>query len=287
MLLTTQKEVPICQNGTHNSGWHASLNLEISKKGKKSIISKSRQKGPLTVQSPFYPEGSLCHLYLLHPPAGIVGGDHLELNITTHNKGQLLVTTPGATKFYRTNGRQAAQNQYFKLCAGTSLEWLPQETIYYPDARARLQTTVHLEDTATFLGWEIHCLGLPVNGKDFEQGQAEIRLNIYRNKKPLLLEALNITKEKKPFQAAFLQNKPVVGSFVATGADNSLLESLRERLAHSQQDLWAATLLDDMLIVRYLGTSTVQAGELFLMAWKHVRPHILGREATPPRIWAT
>ena len=287
MLLNTQKEMPLSSHSTPDNGWHASLKLEISKKKRKSIISKSRQKGPLTIQSPFYPEGSLCHLYLLHPPAGIVGGDHLELDITTHNKGQLLVTTPGATKFYRTNGKHAAQNQNFTLGAGTSLEWLPQETIYYPDARASLRTTVHLEETATFLGWEIHCLGLPVNGKNFGQGSADIRLNIYRDNNPLLLEALTITEKKRAFQAAFLQDKPVVGSFVATGVDDSLLASLRELLPQPAQALWAATLLDDMLIVRYVGASTVQARELFISAWKHVRPHILGRDAALPRIWAT
>ena len=116
--------------------------ITISKEGK-SVVAKSSQNGPLTLQNPFYPEDDgICHIYLLHPPGGVVGGDVLDLNVSLAQQGSLLLTTPGATKFYRSAGPRALQNQNFIVGANTSLEWLPQETIYFPNANAGLTTTI-------------------------------------------------------------------------------------------------------------------------------------------------
>lgn len=269
------------------TGWLAHLNLTISRKHDKSVISKSRQQGPLTVQSSLYPEGSLCHIYLLHPPAGIVGGDRLCLEVVVQEEGQTLITTPGATKFYRSNGKPALQQQYLKVASGCSLEWLPQETIYYPNTHARMETVVELEPGARFIGSEIHCLGLPARGESMEEGRASIRLQIRRNKKPLFLEGMMVTPEKRERDRAFLNNSPVFGSFYATGADRELLNTLREQLPELDNGLWGVTLIEDLLIVRYVGEKTWQAQELFTAAWKVIRPAVLKMSAQLPRIWNT
>lgn len=269
------------------SGWRARLDLVISHRGDKSVISESRQKGPLTIQSPFYPEGDVCHLYLLHPPAGIVGGDRLHLDITATGQGAALVTTPGATKFYRSDEALAYQQQDFIVADGASLEWLPQETIYFPNAHAKITTNLHLEDSGQYIGWEIHCLGLPANGKDLANGSAEIRFNLFREGRPLLIEALQVTPEKKKYQSAFLQDRSVTATMVATGADPTILENLRENLPRTKNGQWGATLIEDILLIRYLGDKTNEARDLFIRAWKLLRPLTLKREATSPRIWAT
>ena len=274
-------------NSDEDKGWRAQLDLEITHRGEKSVVSHSRQKGPLTIQNPFYPENEVCHLYLLHPPAGIVGGDKLQLSIITKDKGAALITTPGATKFYRSNGLLAAQHQEFTVCDGSSLEWLPQETIYFPNADAGLNTRVHLEGSGKYIGWEIHCLGLPANKKDFADGKAQMSFCLFRDKVPILLESIDISAEKKRYQAAFLQDKQVFGSLVATGGDEILIDLLRKQLSTYKHGIWGVTLLDDILVLRYLGKSTNEARELFTKAWEVIRPKTLGRGAARPRIWAT
>lgn len=267
--------------------WRAQLELDVRHRAGKSVVAGSSQRGPLTIQKPFYPENDVCHLYLLHPPAGVVGGDRLALKVNVADEGSVLLTTPGATKFYRTNGRQAEQHQHFSIEDGASLEWLPQETIYFPDADARLETVVHLAKEASFIGWEIHCLGLPANGKDFASGKARIGLTVIKEGKPFLIESLKISEEKHQRDDAFLRGRPVVGSLIATGADQQLCDSLREQLPEGSNGEWGATLLDDVLIVRYLGTDTCEVRKLFIRAWEIIRPQILGRKAALPRIWAT
>jgi urease accessory protein len=287
MTLNIYMQKDCIQSSPEDSGWRAQLDLEISNQGERSVVSNSRQQGPLTIQSAFYPELDVCHLYLLHPPAGIVGGDRLQLNITTRNKGAALVTTPGATKFYRSGGALAEQLQRFTIMDDSSLEWLPQETIYFPSANARLNTTIYLEGSARYIGWEIHCLGLPANKKDFGDGRAQMSLSLFRDRQPLLLESIKISEAKKTYQAAFLQNQPILGSLIATGADEQLIDLLREKLPSCENGIWGVTLLDDLLVVRYLGRSTNEARTLFIQAWKILRPFTLGRKAVVPRIWAT
>jgi urease accessory protein len=277
------------QKDRGTAGWLAQLELEIACRKGKSIVSRSRQQGPLTIQKPFYPEeeNDICHLYVLHPPAGIVGGDTLELDVTACNRGSVLLTTPGATKFYRSNSSCARQHQHFSIAEGSSLEWLPQETIYYPDAHAQVKTSVDLEDNGSFIGWDIHCLGLPVNNLNLGNGQVETSLSVRRNNRPLLLEKLRITPQKHHLQAAFLRDEPVFGSFIATGGNESLLEHVRETLKLDTGGLWGATLVEDLIITRYLGPSVNEARKLFILVWQLLRPAILGRESRKPRIWAT
>ena len=130
-------------------------------------------------------------------------------------------------------------------------------------------------------------LELPVNKKDFADGKAQVGFSLFRDNQPLLIESMKISEAKQRYQAAFLQNQPIIGSMVATGVNEQLVETLREQLSSSEKGIWGVTLLDDILVLRYLGSSTNEARELFIEAWKLIRPHSLGRDVTEPRIWAT
>jgi len=269
------------------TGWRAWLEVEIGNRHGTSVVTRSRQSGPLTFQRPFYPEPNLCHLYLLHPPGGLVGGDRLRLEVTMAASAQMVVTTPGATKFYRSNSRVASQNQTLAIAEDASLEWLPQENIFFPDAEAATTTDVLLQPGSRFIGWDINCMGLPATQAGFGQGTAHLTWRVYREKKPILLESVKISSDKQPFGSAALRGLPVFGSLLATQADIDCLEAVRRQVKKAAQGNWAATLVEDLLIVRYLGPSVVEAKEVFIEVWKTLRPLVIGRPAILPRIWST
>lgn len=278
--------MPTSKQQENHKGWQARLKLEFKPGHRRTILGACKHYGPLTVQRPFYPEDGACHLYILHPPGGLVGGDLLELDVTVESRAFALITTPGATKFYRSAGSISVQKQNIMVKAGGAFEWLPQENIIFAGAKADISTHIDLEAGARFMGWEIICLGRPVNQERFISGSISALLAIIRQGVPLLFDRLRVSNAKDLDRGPGLRGFPVTASFVATNVKGSMLDSLREMpcLAEATAGL---TLIDDLLVVRYLGNSTQQARQIFQDIRARLRPQLIGLPACSPRIWAT
>ncbi len=268
-------------------GWNAKLNIEYQAKEDKTVIFKNQHYGPLAVQRPFYPEDEVCHTYILHPPGGVVGGDSLEININSGQRTKALITSPGATKFYRSNSEKATQSQYISIKDDAFLEWLPQESILFPGANTKTSTIINLTDKANIIGWDILCLGMPVNKQIFTPGQATNSLSISREDTIIFKEKLRIEDSHDLSGIAGLQDYPVVATFFATGCPKSKLPALRDIKLYEQKSLYAITMTKELLIGRYLGYSTIAARQTFTDIWTIIRPHVNGKKACIPRIWHT
>jgi urease accessory protein len=125
--------------------------------------------GPLRILQSLYPEGDgICHNVIVHPPGGLVGGDTLDLRFSVADGAHGLVTTPGATRFYRSDGAPALQRTQLKLAAGARLEWLPLEAIAYPGCLAENRLTMDLSPGSELIGWDVTAFGLPAAGTPFD-----------------------------------------------------------------------------------------------------------------------
>jgi urease accessory protein len=280
-------------------GWHARLALGFEARDARTLLTHRAHLGPLLVQRAFYPEAPAvgttepCHVYIIHPPGGIASGDDLRLDVDVRGGAHALLTTPAAAKFYRRGSAGLARmEQVLRLDSGV-LEWLPQESIFYPDAAAELLTRVRLPDSpaaASFIGWEMACLGLPASGQDLKQGSLQLRLELWRGRTPLLLERLNISQ---PSLAARwgLGGHVAFGTALAWPAGKVELESSLEVIARERGDcaelLLACTLIDGVLICRATARRTDRLKQAFVNWWQALRPALLAREAVIPRIWST
>ncbi len=283
------------------SAWHASLALRFRQQARGCRLVSNVHHGPLYVQKPFYPEGAdLAHVYLLHPPGGLVSGDRLGIDIQLEQGARVLVTTPGAGRVYRARSDRSLQqqSQHFSLAPESVMEWLPQEMIVFPGAFGRMDTTVDMSAGSTYMGWEICCLGLPASDLPFTHGELHQRLFIRYDGRPVLLENLHLDKANFELAAAVVGMNacPVSGVFVAgqvsgntdDEAIQALMASLRASLATLAQPGQAnVTLMNNFIIGRYLGHSAEDARRAFTALWQLVRPSLTGRAACLPRIWAT
>ena len=276
-------------------GWKAHLTLGFKKSASKTVLASRSQSGPLTVQRPFYPEGDVCHLYLLHPPGGVVGGDELYINVSLEEAAKVLITTPGATKFYRSGdvqrkGRRAKQNQHLQVSNGCSLEWFPQENIFFDHTHSHLVTRIDLEENAQFMGWEINCYGRPASKEHFEHGEVLTRLELYREGVPLILDGLtiaNATENNNALNSATsLNGFSCFGTFIATQVTKDLLDQARESVKDYDLPI-GLTLMDDILVARCLGEYAEQVSTALKQVWMVLRPSVLERDACHPRIWST
>ena len=281
-----QAQIASVADERDESGWHARLHLGLRVINGRTVLAERRRFGPLAVQRPFYPEDGVCHIYLLHPPGGVVGGDGLRIDVRVGAGAEALLTTPGATKFYRSGGARASQIQHLVVEDGATLEWLPQENIFFPGANVRLHTRVDLASSARILLSELQCLGRPAINETFDTGRVDSSIEIYRNGVPTLLERLRVDADNRG-RSALLGGFAVSGTLIVGPADDAQLATCRQRLVTSTTDSVGATRVDDLLVVRYLGNSTQRAHALFRGIWERLRPDVLGKPACPPRIWAT
>jgi urease accessory protein len=274
--------------------WHAQLKLEFGPRRTRTTLLRSTHQGPLRVQRAFYPEGPSgpCHVYVLHPPGGIVSGDRLLLDVQLEADSRALLTAPGANKLYRARaGASASLLQRFGVAQGATLEWLPPETIAFEGTDASVSTHVELAADATYAGWELLCLGRPAAGERFEHGQLLTELSVRRAGKLIYFERGRYRGGEAMLQAPWgLSGQPVLATFLVASphADASWLELVRAQVSPDiAGESFAVTLVSGILIARYLGGSVRQARALFERTYGVLRPLYAGLGAVHPRIWST
>jgi len=269
------------------NGWIAELELRFSKSKSKTFLSTRKHIGPLTIQRPFYPEGDLCHLYLLHPPGGIVGGDQLSIEVNTDSNSSSLLTTPGATKVYRTSDhKHSTINQNFIVAENSSFEWLPMETIVFPGANSQFSSKLLLSGNARVAAWEVYCLGRPAINESFDFGSLKFSLELWRDGIPILFDKLMIDKTELG-NTVGLRSFPVFGTFIISKTNKKVLETVRTMMIETESCVTGVTQIEDIIIVRSLAKKTYLMQDLFKKIWQTIRPLVFNREATIPRIWAT
>jgi len=277
--------------------WNARLELGFDRRGARTVLAHNAHLGPLQVQKALYPEGpAVCHVALLHPPGGIAAGDRLSVEALLGAGTGALLTTPGASKWYRSPGALAEQQLQFCLGTEAVLEWLPRETIFFDGSRADLSLEVDLDRAAKFFGWEILCFGRAASGERWRAGGIALRTRVRSEGRLIWSESALLSAGNGFFASPVgLAGCTVSGTFLTAGfgADAGLLAACR---ACGGEDRGAdgrplarrgITALPQVLVARYLGHSSEQAFQWFSSLWSLLRPAVLGMAAVAPRLWAT
>jgi len=277
--------VPAGETPSLDAGWEAKLQLGFRHSGARTVLAHRSHRGPLTVQRPFYPEGEVCHVYLLHPPGGVVAGDRLAIAVSAATSSHALLTTPAASKFYRSDtGQQALQTVALTLAADAALEWLPQETIVYEGARMRSSMHISMASGARLLAWEILVLGRPAADEGFARGEAQLDWRIRLDGVPIFLETLRL--DAAAFAARWgLGGQSSCGTLFAYPASETALQKVQALIG--AQPGRGVTRMGQLLVCRAIDARADRLREFFGEVWALIRGDLLGREASSPRIWAT
>ncbi len=272
--------------------WLARLDLDYTLEAERSVARYLHQ-GPLRILQSLYPEGdAVCHNVLVHPPSGLVGGDTLDMHVTVAEGAHGLVTTPGATRFYRSEAGLATQQVHARVESGARLEWLPLEAIAYNGCDGLNRAVFDLAPGAEMMTWDITALGLPAADKPFAQGTFRQHLEI----PGVWLErgTLNATDTR-------LMNSPLglagqrcmatlvfaAGSAIATERSDRALACARELLEASELRLTAGATSphQQVIVLRVLSPVTEPAIELLRKVWAAWRQEMWALPGTVPRLW--
>ena len=272
--------------------WHAQLQLDYTREGDRTVA-RFAHEGPLRILQSLYPEGdAVCHNVLMHPPGGLVGGDTLEVAVHGSAGSHGLVTTPGASRFYRSEGEVAQQDVRLRLAPGARLEWLPLEAIYYPGCRAANRLVMDLAPDSELLGWDVAAFGLPQAAQPFHAGSVVQHLE---------LQGAWLERGRIAADDAHLMDGPLglaghrclASLFFATGNDvprarrESLLDAARAVIeAHPLARTCGATAPGPrVIVVRVLAPLVEPALQLLKQVRRAWRPLVWGIDAADPRGW--
>ena len=273
--------------------WHARLALHYERQGSRTVA-RHHHEGPLRILRSLYPEGdAVCHNVLVHPPSGLVGGDTLDIDITLDAGTHGLVTTPGATRFYRTEGAVAVQRTQVRVATGARLEWLPMENLCYSGCQAENRLTLALESGAQIMGWDVTALGLPNAGLPFAEGSfcqhielpgvwlERARLNAHDDL--LLNHPLGLAGQRCMATLFF-----VAGSKLDKARRQAALDVARDLLqGHALEATAGATSPDAQVVVLRVLTPVVEpAMDLLKLVWRAWRKALWQLDAPNPRIWS-
>jgi urease accessory protein len=271
-------------------GWQADLDLAFARRGDQTVMSRNQHRGPLQVQKALYPEGKdTCHIAILHPPGGVAAGDRLCIRASLDAQSQALFTTPGATKWYRSEGSWASQQLHFSLGEDAVLEWLPRENIIFDGSNISMKLTVDLSLRAKYFGWEILGFGRRASGESWDRGELNMQTNIRSADRLLWSEVAHIDAQSGFAKSAVgLSGCTVCGTFLVAGydIDAAVLTVCREVRPAVAEARIGITRVPGLLIARYLGDSTEDAFQWFTNLWTVLRRALLRKAACPPRVWA-
>ena len=273
--------------------WHGHLSLDYRHDLEGRTTALDRHEGPLRVLRRLYPEGpGICHHVLVHPPGGIVGGDRLHIDASLAEGTHALITTPSATRFYRSAGELAAQDLRARLAPGARLEWLPLETLVYDAALAENRMRFELAPGAEMIGWDIVALGLPSANLPFRRGHYQQHLELpgrwlergrlAADDLPLLNAPLGLAGHTVTATLWFAAGQALTGA-----RREALLDAAR---ALSDKHPLRATVgstapEDGVVVLRLLAQRVEPAFELLCQVRAAWRGLAWGLAAQPPRIW--
>ena len=261
-------------------------------------MDRCRHFGPLYIQKPFYPEGeSHPHIYILHPPGGIVSGDELNVNIRIGPEAGGLITTPGASRFYNAAAGAPEQKQTIEIEVAEKayLEWFPMETIVFDGARVDLSTKISLASNSSVCFWDICCMGLPASGQNFVKGGLKQEFIVLAEGMPVFADKLTLGENFKAFGFSnaglrgFTVSGFLVSGPVSDGEHRSEITSRLRGIIEQEefQSHASITELGNFFVGRYLGNSAFDARNIFSWWWDILRPSVAGKQSVRPRIWST
>lgn len=279
--------------------WHGHLSLDYRLDGERTTA-LDRHDGPLRVLQRLYPEGpSICHHVLVHPPGGLVGGDVLQVHANLKAGTHALITTPGATRFYKSTGAEAVQTVLARVAEGARLEWLPLETLAYRGCIAANRMRFELAPGAEMMGWDVLALGLPAASEAFDDpAHPHGRFTQEIELPGVWLERGTVCAHDQRLldsPLGWAGHRVMATLWLATGTPmrreqrEALLDAARAtQQAHPLADLSGSTSPhDQVVILRALADRVEPAMALLTQVWAQWRQLAWGLAPCPPRVWRT
>jgi urease accessory protein len=152
-------------------------------------------RAPLHLSKPHEDAGALV-VNMVNPTAGIFDGDIIELRAEAESGASLVLTTPSASRVYRSrSGGPAKVKQTFSVQSGGFLEFYPEPFIPQAGARYQQKTELHVAPGGRLLYFDWLSPGRVASGEIFQYAELIWDMDVWTDGKLAARERYRLSPE--------------------------------------------------------------------------------------------
>ena len=268
-------------------GRDGALFMEFVRSEGRTVMERALFHPPLQILKPMRLEedGGIC-IPVLNPSGGLVGGDRLSIEARLGAGCRVVLTTPSATKVYRSSGRPAVQTVDLDVGPAAVLEWMPDSLIPFKDSRFDQRITARLADGAVLLLWDAVASGRAARGERWAFVSLKNEILIVSSDGGAVMERYDLTPGRMETARPSLAGTwdYFASFYIITGRSRNL-SPLSDKLFRALEQ-WpdrvlggVSTLSASGLAVKMAARNASDLTNLQTLLWDIVRREILGTAA--------
>jgi urease accessory protein len=223
-------------------------------------------------------------LFLLNPTGGVLGGDRLETRVDVGAGCQVCLSTPSATRVYRSAGSPSRQHAAVRVGAGARLEYIPDHVIPSPGARFIQSIDLELAPGASAVLCDAWSVGRPARGEAWRFDLLDSSLTARDTEGLLFKDRFTLNGARGWGGLGGTEGMAYVASVLCVAPAHprlaGLAEAIEEHLASLEARAGVTPLARGGVLVRVLAPAAPAMHRAIETAWSCCRDWLWG---LPPR----
>jgi urease accessory protein len=189
------------------------LRLRFARRGASTILAQSRFSLPLQTLTPLALADGASYLMLLNPTGGVLGGDRLVTEIVQEAETHVCLTTPSATRIYRTLEEPAILGTVIRIGEKATLEYFPDHIIPHEGSALGQSLRVEMAPGSQAILFDSMASGRVAHGERWKFRELDSRMEVFFSGRPTYINRSRILPAvQRPDRAGWMEDFDYMGS---------------------------------------------------------------------------
>jgi urease accessory protein len=256
------------------------LRLVFERRGGRTVLTRSGWTLPLQILAPLDLDDPATIVSMLNTTGGLVGGVRLVVDVNAGADTHVCLTTPSATRIYRTTGAPAVQEVRLRVGAGALLEWLPDHAIPFAGSAFRQSIHVEMGRGARLVLVDAFSVGRVARGEAWRFATLDSALAVRDDAGWLLLDRFVIDGDRGWSGLGHTEGAPYFATAVIIGPIDT--RALTDAVAQGPGGMAVGELARGGVLVRCLARNAIELADAVELVWRVARRSLVGID--PPAL---